>query len=92
MRAFFCSRYLYRPFIPGASENKLFLDQITHRYVNITDEHMETDLLNVMSALSMMQQPTYFRMKPHINASQHLLPLLKDINLTDFMLTVIWYK
>lgn len=49
---------------------------------------MEKAAVNVMSALSMMQRPTYFRMKPHINASQHLLPLLRGINVTDFMLTV----
>lgn len=58
-------------------------------YVNTTDEIIHGDLMNVMSALSMMQQPTYFRMKPHVRASKHILPQLKDINLTDFMLTVI---
>lgn len=59
-----------------------------YSYVNTTDEKMQADLLHVMSALSMMQQPTYFRMKPHVNATKHILPLLKSINLTDFMLTV----
>lgn len=37
----------------------------------------------------MMQHPTYFRMGRYINRTRHLLPLFKNINLTDFMLTTL---
>lgn len=59
------------------------------RYLESYDNKTEEDLSHVMSALALMQQPTYFRMKPHVRKSQYLLPLLRDVNVTDFMLTVI---
>lgn len=42
-----------------------------------------------MSALSMMQHPTYFRMEDNLLKAKHLLPLLNDVNLADFMLSTL---
>uniref|UniRef100_A0A2S2NI48 Sodium channel protein Nach n=1 Tax=Schizaphis graminum TaxID=13262 RepID=A0A2S2NI48_SCHGA len=59
------------------------------KYISIDNDTIKTELVYVMSALSTMQQPTYFRMEEYVAKSKHLLPLFKDINLTDFMLTTL---
>jgi len=59
------------------------------RYISIDNDTVRTGLLNIMSALSTMQQPTYFRMAEYVDKAKHLLPLFRNINLTDFMLTTL---
>ncbi|XP_050054455.1 sodium channel protein Nach-like isoform X2 [Aphis gossypii] len=59
------------------------------KYISIDNDTIKTELMYVMSALSTMQQPTYFRMAEYVEKSKHLLPLFRDINLTDFMLTTL---
>ncbi|KAL1465493.1 hypothetical protein WDU94_005060 [Cyamophila willieti] len=60
------------------------------RYINISeDPQREKALVHVMSALSLMQKPSYYRMAPHINASMMVLPLLSEVNISDFMLHVL---
>ncbi|VVC45397.1 Hypothetical protein CINCED_3A008336 [Cinara cedri] len=59
------------------------------RYISIENDSLRTDLEHIMSILSTMQHPTYFRMENHIQKVKPLLPLFKDVNLTDFMLTTL---
>ncbi|KAI5748957.1 hypothetical protein M8J76_003584 [Diaphorina citri] len=60
------------------------------RYINISsDPAIQPALVHIMSALSLMQKPSYHRMAPHINASMQVLPLLSQVNISDFMLHVL---
>lgn len=77
---------------PGPNERFVSLCptfDLCYRYISIDNDSIRTDLVNIMSSLSMMQHPTYFRMSDHIQNSKHLFPLLGDVNLTEFMLTTL---
>lgn len=60
-----------------------------YSYVNIENDTVRADLVDIMSALALMQHPTYFRMKEYVQKTRHLFHLFKDLNLTDFMLTTL---
>lgn len=60
-----------------------------NRYVNINNETVRAGLVDIMSALSLMQHPTYFRMGYYVHKAEGLLHLFKSINLTDFMLVTL---
>lgn len=83
----FFTQVLVRPFNLGKKCNSII--PILCRYISIDNDTVRTGLLNIMSALSTMQQPTYFRMAEYVDKSKHLLPLFRNINLTDFMLTTL---
>lgn len=59
------------------------------RYISIDNDTVLDELVDIMSVISLMQHPTYFRMNDYIHKTLHLLPLLSDVNLTDFMLTTL---
>ncbi|XP_050436565.1 sodium channel protein Nach-like [Adelges cooleyi] len=63
--------------------------QYLSRYVSEKNDTVRSMLEDIMSALAMMQQPTYFRINPHVKASRQLFHHFKHLNVTDFMLTTL---
>ncbi|XP_050536342.1 uncharacterized protein LOC126902781 [Daktulosphaira vitifoliae] len=59
------------------------------KYVNVENDTIRAQVEHIMSALSMMQQPTYFRMEYHINLSKTIFRFFKNVNVTDFMLATL---
>ncbi|XP_039278283.1 sodium channel protein Nach isoform X2 [Nilaparvata lugens] len=55
-----------------------------------TNEKEATDVMwHIMSAFSLMQYPTYWRMKSHIKSVRDYLDYFSEINVTHFMITVL---